>query len=79
MKVLYLLSVGNSVRRSQDCVWTLTAEDIRLNPMSEQLHDSYEKCYYNYKVLMNFVIARRNYDMKRDIFDDWVKWRQKKK
>lgn len=47
--------------------------------MSEQLHDSYEKCYYKYKVLMNFVIARRNYDMKRDIFDDWVKWRQKKK
>ena len=73
MKVLYLPSDGNSVKRSQDCVWTLTAEDIRLNPMSEQLHDSYEKCYYKYKVPMNFVIARRDYDMKRDIFDDLVK------
>ena len=41
-----------------------------MNPMSEQLHDSYEKCYYKYKVLMNFVIARRDYNMKRDIFDD---------
>ena len=41
--------------------------------MSEQLHDSYEKCYYKYKVSMNFVIARRDYDMKRDIFDDLVK------